>query len=71
KKTYTQAAESAVSKSAISKSAQNPEKTENNTAHTSIHKKVKKKYMNTLQSLILETQNMHSVLEITKLVSIN
>ncbi|KMW69694.1 hypothetical protein BDDG_13844, partial [Blastomyces dermatitidis ATCC 18188] len=29
------------------------------------------KDMNTLQSLISETQNMHSVLEITKLVSIN
>ncbi|KMW69674.1 hypothetical protein BDDG_13824, partial [Blastomyces dermatitidis ATCC 18188] len=29
------------------------------------------KDMNTLQSLISETQNVHSVLEITKLVSIN
>ncbi|KMW69523.1 hypothetical protein BDDG_13664, partial [Blastomyces dermatitidis ATCC 18188] len=43
KKTYTQAAESAVSKPAVSKSAQNPEKTEKNTAHASIHRKVKKK----------------------------
>ncbi|OAT12067.1 hypothetical protein BDBG_17617, partial [Blastomyces gilchristii SLH14081] len=68
KKTYAQAAESAVSKpavskSAISKSAQNSEKTEKNTAHTS--------NMNTLQSPISETQNVHSVLKITKLVSIN
>ncbi|KMW69250.1 hypothetical protein BDDG_13418, partial [Blastomyces dermatitidis ATCC 18188] len=29
------------------------------------------KDMNTLQSYVLETQNMHSVSEITKLVSIN
>ncbi|KMW69702.1 hypothetical protein BDDG_13852 [Blastomyces dermatitidis ATCC 18188] len=48
KKTYAQAAESAVSKPAVSKPAvskpaQNPEKTEKNTAHASIHRKVKKK----------------------------
>ncbi|OAS99808.1 uncharacterized protein BDCG_16322 [Blastomyces dermatitidis ER-3] len=48
KKTYAQAAESAASKSAVSKSAvskpaQNPEKTEKNTAHASIHRKVEKK----------------------------
>ncbi|KMW67777.1 hypothetical protein BDDG_12322 [Blastomyces dermatitidis ATCC 18188] len=48
KKTYAQAAESTVSKSAISKSAiskpaQNSEKTEKNTAHTSIDRRVKKK----------------------------
>ncbi|KMW69606.1 hypothetical protein BDDG_13750, partial [Blastomyces dermatitidis ATCC 18188] len=142
----------AVSKSAVSKPAQNPEKTEKNTAHASIHRKVKKKMqkeknfqifrnrrlilkvsnqdtlqrnklnsnlifrirneinqqffsqlmtdievqkpviasiepsffensiilttmpefnMNTLQSHVLETQNVHSVPEITKLVSIN
>ncbi|OAT13456.1 hypothetical protein BDBG_17826, partial [Blastomyces gilchristii SLH14081] len=35
--------ESAVSKSAISKYAQNPEKTEKNNTHTSIDRKVKKK----------------------------
>ncbi|OAT01790.1 uncharacterized protein BDCG_17232 [Blastomyces dermatitidis ER-3] len=48
KKTYAQAAESAVSKPAVSKPAvskpaQNPEKTEKNTAHVSIHRKVEKK----------------------------
>ncbi|OAT01035.1 uncharacterized protein BDCG_16870 [Blastomyces dermatitidis ER-3] len=48
KKTYTQAAESAVSKPAVSKPtvskpAQNSEKTEKNTAHASIHRKVEKK----------------------------
>ncbi|EEQ84604.2 uncharacterized protein BDCG_07873 [Blastomyces dermatitidis ER-3] len=48
KKTYAQAAESAaskpaISKPAVSKPAQNPEKTEKNTAHASIHRKVKKK----------------------------
>ncbi|OAT02606.1 uncharacterized protein BDCG_17672 [Blastomyces dermatitidis ER-3] len=43
KKTYAQAAESAVSKPAVSKPAQNPEKTEKNTAHASIHRKVEKK----------------------------
>ncbi|OAT00010.1 uncharacterized protein BDCG_17979 [Blastomyces dermatitidis ER-3] len=43
KKTYAQAAESAVSKPAVSKPAQNPEKTEKNTAHASIHGKVEKK----------------------------
>ncbi|OAT14507.1 hypothetical protein BDBG_18065, partial [Blastomyces gilchristii SLH14081] len=48
KKTYAQAAESAVSKptvskSVISKPAQNSEKTEKNTAHTSSDRRVKKK----------------------------
>ncbi|OAT02411.1 uncharacterized protein BDCG_17533 [Blastomyces dermatitidis ER-3] len=48
KKTYAQAAESAVSKPAVSKPtvskpAQNSEKTEKNTAHASIHRKVEKK----------------------------
>ncbi|OAS99816.1 uncharacterized protein BDCG_16329 [Blastomyces dermatitidis ER-3] len=43
KKIYAQAAESAVSKPAVSKPAQNPEKTEKNTAHASIHRKVEKK----------------------------
>ncbi|KMW68402.1 hypothetical protein BDDG_12800, partial [Blastomyces dermatitidis ATCC 18188] len=35
--------ESAVFKSAATKPAQNSERTEKNTAHTSIHKKVKEK----------------------------
>ncbi|KMW69676.1 hypothetical protein BDDG_13826, partial [Blastomyces dermatitidis ATCC 18188] len=66
KKTYAQAAESAVSKSTVSKSAQNPEKTEKNTAHASIHRKSK-----ISEVRVAETQNVHSVPEITKLVSIN
>ncbi|KMW69545.1 hypothetical protein BDDG_13685, partial [Blastomyces dermatitidis ATCC 18188] len=66
KKTYAQAAESAVSKPAVSKSAQNSEKTEKNTAHASIHRKSK-----ISEVRVTETQNMHSVPEITKLVSIN
>ncbi|KMW69657.1 hypothetical protein BDDG_13805, partial [Blastomyces dermatitidis ATCC 18188] len=66
KKTYAQAAKSAISKSAVSKPAQNPEKTEKNTAHTSIHRKSK-----ISEVRVAETQNVHSVPEIIKLVSIN
>ncbi|KMW69595.1 hypothetical protein BDDG_13739, partial [Blastomyces dermatitidis ATCC 18188] len=66
KKIYAQTAESTVFKPAVSKSAQNSEKTEKNTAHISIHRKSK-----ISEVRVAETQNVHSVSEITKLVSIN
>ncbi|OAT06368.1 hypothetical protein BDBG_16620, partial [Blastomyces gilchristii SLH14081] len=70
KKTYAQVAESTVSKPAVSKPAQNPEKTEKNTAHISIHRKSKISEVR-VADLKMRTQNMHSVPEIINLVSIN